>query len=299
MKSSTQSSRFWKISPGEKAFQWEDWKARGYIAIGWDEFGDLRNFHGKEEIIEAFRKTYPYSKPDQLLDFFYEMKKGDKVLIYGRKSILAIGEIIGDYYYKEEESEEYRYLYYHRRDVKWLRILDPPLEIESLSDELEKKLMRARTIIELSADEWREVEEAISERPPEERMEEREELSLPVAMEKTLQEYLAQNPSIIGPGLKLIKREFPTDVGNIDLLFKDEQGNFVVVETKKGRESDRVIGQILRYIGWMKKNTDSKVRGIIVTHSSDPRLEYAIEAVKPLVELKFYKIKFEITDTTA
>ncbi len=36
------------------------------------------------------------------------MKKGDKVMIYGNKSIFyAIGEILGDYYYKEEESEVY------------------------------------------------------------------------------------------------------------------------------------------------------------------------------------------------
>jgi hypothetical protein len=58
------------------------------------------------------------------------------------------------------------------------------------------------------------------------------------------------------------------------------------------------VGQILRYIGWVKKNLSPNVRGIIVTHSSDSNLEWAVEAVKDLVKLKFYKVKFELSNAS-
>ncbi|MEM2954291.1 MAG: hypothetical protein QXU21_08495 [Candidatus Bathyarchaeia archaeon] len=91
------------------------------------------------------------------------------MLIYENKSIYAVGEILSDYYYKEEESEVY-YLYNHRRDVKWLKIPDPPLSIELLPEELKRKLMRQRTIIELT-EEWKSVEEVMKEQPPPEELE--------------------------------------------------------------------------------------------------------------------------------
>jgi RecB family endonuclease NucS len=38
------------------------------------------------------------------------------------------------------------------------------------------------------------------------------------------------------------------------LRIKNRNGDFVVVETKKGKESDKVVGQIQRYMGWVKRN---------------------------------------------
>jgi restriction system protein len=291
------SIRFWKISPGKQAYLWEEFKAKNYIAIGWNDVGDLRKFANRDEIIRAFYDVYPDSLPDQILEFYYDMKKGDKVLIYGNKNIYALGEILSDYHYKEEESDIY-YLYNHRRDVKWFEIPDPPLSIEFLPEELQRKLMRPRTLIELTENEWKSIEEVIKEQPPPEEREQPSttEPSFSVSLERNLRDYLAENPNILENGLQLVGKEYPTDAGNIDILFKDKDGGYVVVETKKGRESDKVVGQILRYIGWVKKNKSPKVRGIIVTHSSDSNLEWAVEAVKDLVKLKFYKVKFELSN---
>jgi restriction system protein len=295
--SSLVSIRFWKISPGKQAYLWEEFKAKNYIAIGWNDVGDLRKFANRDEIIKEFYDVYPDSLPDQVLEFFYDMKKGDRVLIYGNKNVYALGEILSDYYYKEEESDVY-YLYNHRRDVKWLEIPTPPLSIEFLPEDLQRKLMRPRTIIELTEDEWKSIEEVIKEQPPPEELEQPPpiEPSFSISLERTLRDYLAENPNILEYGLQLEGKEYPTDAGNIDILFKDKDGGYVVVETKKGRESDKVVGQILRYIGWVKKNLSPKVRGIIVTHSSDSNLEWAVEAVRDLVKLKFYKVKFELSN---
>jgi RecB family endonuclease NucS len=103
--------------------------------------------------------------------------------------------------------------------------------------------------------------------------------------EKKLEDILELDLSQIEPhsGLKLIDggRQYSTLIGKIDLLAIDQNGDYVVIELKKGRTSDHVIGQICRYIGWIKKKVASskqKVRGIIVTREVDSKLDYAVEA---------------------
>lgn len=48
--------------------------------------------------------------------------------------------------------------------------------------------------------------------------------------------------------------EYPTDVGPIDILALDEEDNFAVFELKLIRGADKAIGQLLRYMGWVKRN---------------------------------------------
>lgn len=118
-----------------------------------------------------------------------------------------------------------------------------------------------------------------------------------VSLEKDLRDYLAQNPFVIERGLKLVEKEFDTkEIGVMDLLLTDRKGYNVVVELKKGRKSDKVVGQLSRYIGWVMKNRDKKVRGIIVVGEPDERLEYAILPFKGMIKIKYYRVRFEITD---
>ncbi len=121
-----------------------------------------------------------------------------------------------------------------------------------------------------------------------------------VSLEKDLQNYLAENTGVIEVGLKLIDggKELDTQqVGRIDLLCKDKDGSYVVVELKKGRTGDTVIGQIQRYIGWVMKNFNiDKIRGIIIANEEDEKLDFAIIPVKSFIQVKYYQVKFEIYD---
>lgn len=77
-------------------------------------------------------------------------------------------------------------------------------------------------------------------------------------------------------------RQYRTDVGIVDLLCHNiKNNNLVVIELKRGSSSDKVVGQISRYIGYIKKNIAQKgqrVEGIIIVFKRDKRLEYAVAA---------------------
>ena len=93
------------------------------------------------------------------------------------------------------------------------------------------------------------------------------------AYERDLQHFLAKNLSLIEPGLILYTEEgitgleFPVGSRFIDVLAKDKDSNYVVIELKVSRGYDRVVGQILRYMAWIRKNhaeQNQKVRGVII-----------------------------------
>ena len=93
------------------------------------------------------------------------------------------------------------------------------------------------------------------------------------AYEKDLRNYLAKNLSVIESGLKLYEEEgingieFPVGGRFIDILAVDSKGAFAVIELKVSRGYDRVVGQLMRYMAWIRKNQaepGQKVRGIIV-----------------------------------
>ena len=98
-----------------------------------------------------------------------------------------------------------------------------------------------------------------------------------VSLEKDLRDYLAKNPSTIETNLTLIQKEYPTnEAGTIDLLCKDRSDHKVIVELKKGRETDKVVGQTLRYLGWISKNQDPNARAIIILNEPDEKLDFAV-----------------------
>ena len=79
-------------------------------------------------------------------------------------------------------------------------------------------------------------------------------------------------------------------MGIIDLLCLDKENNYVIIELKKDKTSDKVVGQIQRYMTWVEENLADKesVRGIIVAQGHDRKLEYAIKGSKYPVKVKIF-----------
>ena len=74
--------------------------------------------------------------------------------------------------------------------------------------------------------------------------------------------------------------------------------SFVVIELKKGRPSDQVVGQILRYMGWVKKNlcaSGQAVKGLVICREPDPKLLYALEMTKG-IDVRYYNVAFTLKE---
>ncbi|MBU4142309.1 DUF1016 family protein [Patescibacteria group bacterium] len=134
--------------------------------------------------------------------------------------------------------------------------------------------------------------------------EETESGSMEFPLEEYLENFIVKNWDNIdfGEPLELYiddddtpAQQYPTGVGIIDLLAKDVKGNFVVIELKKGRSNQQVVGQILGYVGWVKNNLaekGQKVRGIIIAADSNNALLEAVSTVEDFISVKYYRVKF-------
>jgi hypothetical protein len=124
------------------------------------------------------------------------------------------------------------------------------------------------------------------------------------ALERDLQRYLADNLHIIEPGLTLFQDEdisgleYPAGGGRrIDILAKDAAGNFVVLELKVEKGYDRVVGQLLRYMNWVRKELaepGQRVRGIIVCRTMSEDLILACASIQ---DVDLFEYRLQVTTT--
>ena len=90
-------------------------------------------------------------------------------------------------------------------------------------------------------------------------------------VEADLQVLLAATPEVIETGLTLIRREYPTAVGPVDLLCRDSSGQTVAIEIKRRGEIDGVE-QLTRYLECLHADTSlGKIRGIFVAQTIKPQ----------------------------
>jgi hypothetical protein len=125
------------------------------------------------------------------------------------------------------------------------------------------------------------------------------------ALEMHLEEFMYRNWENINweNNLKLYQtadqdgRQFPADIWSIDFLAIDQDtDDLVVIELKRGKTSDSTVGQILRYISWVKENIadeNQDVRGIIIGKESEDKLEYALKDLD-YIDFKSYEIDFKL-----
>jgi endonuclease len=90
-------------------------------------------------------------------------------------------------------------------------------------------------------------------------------------VEKHLQELLAEHPSTLADGLTLVRREFPTAIGPVDLMCRDGDGRAVAVEIKRRGEIDGVE-QLTRYLELLNRDPALRpVRGIFAAQEIKPQ----------------------------
>ncbi len=90
-------------------------------------------------------------------------------------------------------------------------------------------------------------------------------------VEAHLQELLAANCDTLGAGWRLVRREYPTDIGPVDLLCRDVDGTAVAVEIKRRGEIDGVE-QLTRYLEFLNRDPMLRpVRGLFVAQQVKPQ----------------------------
>ena len=90
-------------------------------------------------------------------------------------------------------------------------------------------------------------------------------------VEKHLQELLADHPATLSPGLTLVRREYPTAIGPVDLMCRDADGASVAVEIKRRGDIDGVE-QLTRYLERLERDPLLRpVRGVFAAQEIKPQ----------------------------
>jgi len=96
-------------------------------------------------------------------------------------------------------------------------------------------------------------------------------------VEAHLQKLLAADPTAILDGLRLVRREYPTDIGPVDLLCRDARGETVAIEVKRRGEIDGVE-QLTRYLEFLNRDPLLRpVRGVFVAQEIRPQARVLAE----------------------
>ena len=125
-------------------------------------------------------------------------------------------------------------------------------------------------------------------------------------MEKYLEEFIVDNWNQLDLSVDYDRceeevdgkrKKFRTDTGEIDIFaMSKDKSKFLVIELKRGRATDRVVGQIQSYMDYIKDELATKgqeVKGLIIGLDDDQRMKRAL-SINPQIEFRKYKIKFEL-----
>lgn len=226
------------------------------------------------------------------------IQKGDIVLCPDGTGHYHVGDVNGDYYYAPGE------MFPHRRPVSWR---ENTVSRGDMSDALKKSTGSIGAVANVSS--YAEEIEALigpDSRPKLISTDETVEDPSAFALEKHLEDFLVQNWAQTDFGKdydiyeedgEKVGQQYPTDTGPMDILaIKKDKTELLVVELKKGRASDGVVGQTLRYMGYAAQELvepNQKVRGVIIALEDDQRIRRAL-AVTPNIDFYRYQISFKL-----
>lgn len=223
---------------------------------------------------------------------------GDVVLCPTGQSKYYVGEIQSDYYYSSGASLP------HQRKVKWFPLI---IDRSDMSLELKNSSGSVGTVSDITRFQ-EEIERLIDGQRPPTLISTDESIEDPsaFALEKHLEEYLIANwkQTELGRNFEIYQEEgenvgqqYPSDTGPIDILaISKDKKTILVVELKKGRASDNVVGQIQRYMGYVQEELaekDQNVKGVIIAFEDDLRIKRAL-SVTSNIEFYRYQLSFKL-----
>lgn len=302
------SQRFYKVMLGQGSRDAEVCRVEGFIGTDFDVFEDLTNQLPEnwrdfsEKWIPHFLKTRTSKisaglAAGQLWVVSKGISQGDIVLCpTGTAGEIVAGEVIGDYEFVPGGPLQ------HRRRVNWL---PGTLKREEMSAALRGGMGYAGTVCTLDPY-GQEILELIGETPIIRSTDPTVEDPSVFAMEKYLEEFLVANWAqtelgkdydIFSENGEPVGRQYQTDTGPMDILaISKDKSKLLVVELKRGRASDSVVGQVQRYMGYvieMLAEANQDVHGVIIALEDDLKIQRALKATRN-IEFYRYIINFKL-----
>ena len=302
---------YFRIMLGAKSVYADECKQGGFIGTDFGIEQDLSNELPEDwrKFNAKFRPVWLGIHPDKskvaaglacgaLWTVSKGIKQGDIVICPDGLGNYFVGEITSTYYYKKDQILQ------HRRDVTWY---PTTISRSDMSVELRNStgsIGTVSTITQYAA----EIESLIGnvKAPIIQSTDSTVEDPTVFALEKHLEDFLVKNWKSTQLGKKydiyeedgeLIGQQYPSDTGYLDILaISKDKKTLLVVELKKGRASDSVVGQIQRYMGFVKEELaepDQEVRGVIIALEDDLRIKRAL-SVTSGIEFYRYKVSFKL-----
>ncbi len=303
--------RYFRVMLGAKSKHAEECFKGNFIGadyeIGQDLtnklYDDWRDFN--KEFIPEFLKVHPDKTKiaaglacGMLWTISKGYKIGDIVLCPDGSGSYRVGEITGDYYFAKNQNLP------HRRPVRWF---DKSIARSDMSESMRNSTGSTGTSCEITK--YQEELDALIggvTQPTLISTDGTVEDPTTFALEKHLEEFLVQNWKNTELGKKyeifeeedeIVGQQYPTDTGPIDVLaISKDKKEILVVELKKGRASDSVVGQVQRYMGYVLQELaepNQTVKGIIIALDDDQRIRRAL-AVAPNIEFYRYQVSFKL-----
>lgn len=305
-------SRYWVIAPVESKNSqlfdnvWQFDIENSLISIGWSELGDISKMT-KEALSAAVATSYPDRAKGLLTNmlwaFYHEISPGDFVIARrGRKILAAVGKVVRAGFYAPSRNPFLAspgYSHHNFLEVEW--------QAQPRDKVFSNIVFPMQTLTEISEVKYRSLLEgspnsAVIMEPSAEEVDQNA-----FVLEKYLEDFIVSNFQAIFKGKLIIYedaegndgQQYATDIGPIDILAMEPESNsFIIMELKKGRPSDQVVGQILRYMGWVKKNLckdGQGVKGLVICRERDPKLSYALEMTNN-IEVRYYSVSFKLRE---
>lgn len=223
---------------------------------------------------------------------------GAVVICPDGKGNYYVGEVTGGYEYHKGESLP------HRRAVRWF---SKTISRDEMSESLRNSAGSSGTVSNISKY-ANELDALLSGSSPQAIIttDETIEDASVFALEKHLEDFLVQNWKSTELGKhydiyeedgEIVGQQYPSDTGPIDILaLSKDKKELLIVELKKGRISDMVVGQVLRYMGYVKDELaedDQKVRGVIIAFEDDMKIRRAI-SIAQNIDFYTYKVNFKL-----
>jgi restriction system protein len=292
---------------GPKSVYAEECFSGGFIGTDFGINQDLTN-HLPEEL-RAFNKEfvpiYLETHPDKtkigaglacgaLWTVSKGIKKGDIILSPDGSGTYHVAEVSGDYTYEPGK------ILFHRRPVKWLT---SGVERSAMSEALQHSTGSIGTVSDITRyrDELEHLLGGVSA-PKLISTDETVEDPHAFALEEHLQEFLVKNWAHTDLGKEFdiyqedgekVGEHYPTDTGPLDILaISKDKKKILVVELKKGRASDAVVGQTLRYMSYVRDELaeNQEVHGMIIALEDDQRIRRALGMTQ---NIQFYRYQID------